>query len=153
MKPYFRNLVIAGGLATALGGAAALAQDREAQGRGGMHAAQGVHQGGGERWLRGLDLTDAQRDQVFKIYHEQAPAMREHANAARAASRELRSAARSPNFDRARARALADQQAKALAEMAFLRAEATSRVVALLTPEQRQKLQELRERAPRRGRG
>jgi Spy/CpxP family protein refolding chaperone len=37
--------------------------------------------------------------------------------------------------------------------MAFLRADAMSRVVAILTPEQRQKLQELRERGPRRSRG
>jgi protein CpxP len=97
--------------------------------------------------------TDAQRDQVFRIYHEQAPVMREHANAARAASRELRAAASAPSFDRARARALADRQAKAMAEMAFLRADAMSRVVAILTPEQRQKLQELREQGQRRGRG
>src|SRR5438309_3513891 len=27
--------------------------------------------------LRGLDLTEAQRDQVFKIFHEQAPAVHE----------------------------------------------------------------------------
>jgi Spy/CpxP family protein refolding chaperone len=79
--------------------------------------------------------------------------MREHANAAREARRALRQAATSPSFDRARARTLADQQAKAMAEMAFLRADAMSRVVAILTPEQRQKLQELRERGPRRGRG
>jgi periplasmic protein CpxP/Spy len=153
MKPYVRNLFIAGGLAAALGGAAALAQERAPGAEPGFHAMHGRHHGGGERWLRRLDLTDAQRDQVFRIYHEQAPVMREHANAARAASRELRAAASAASFDRARARALADQQAKALAEMAFLRADATSRVVAILTPEQRQRLQELREQGPRRGRG
>jgi periplasmic protein CpxP/Spy len=148
MKPYLRNLLLAGGVAAALGGAGAFAQERASE----MHAVHSRQHGDGQRWLRGLDLSQAQRDQVFKIFHEQAPVMREHANVARAASRELRSAATSASFDRARARTLADQQAKAMAEMAFLRADAMSRVVAILTPEQRQKLQELRQRSPRRGR-
>jgi periplasmic protein CpxP/Spy len=153
MKPYLRNLLIAGGLAAGLAGAGALAQERGPSGQPEARAAHGMNHQGGQRWLRRLDLTEAQRDQVFKIFHEQAPVMREHANAARNASRELRAAAASPNFDRARARTLADAQAKAMAEMAFLRADAMSRVVALLTPEQREKLQQQRERGPRRGRG
>ena len=153
MKPYIRNLLLAGGVAAALGGAGALAQERAAAGEPAMHAVHSRQHGDGQRWLRGLDLSQAQRDQVFRIFHEQAPVMREHANAAREAGRALRQAATSPSFDRARARTLADQQAKAMAEMAFLRADAMSRVVAILTPEQRQKLQELRERSPRRGRG
>ncbi len=148
MKPYVRNLLIAGGFAAGLAGAGALAQDRGAAGEPGMRAAHGMHQhdmrGGGERWLRGLNLTEAQRDQVFKIFHEQAPVLREHAKAARDASRELRAAATSPNFDRARARALAEAQAKAMAEASFLRADAMSRVVQILTPEQREKLQQRR---------
>src|SRR5688572_6531299 len=129
MKPYVRNLLIAGGIAAGLAGAGALAQDRGAAGEPGMRAAHGMHQhdmrGGGERWLRGLNLTEAQRDQVFKIFHEQAPVLREHAKAARA-------------------RALADAQAKAMAEASFLRADAMSRVVQILTPEQREKLQQRR---------
>ena len=155
MKPYLRTLLIAGGAGLGIAAAGALAQERgPAAGEPQLRAAHGMHHGGGgQRWLRGLDLTEAQRDQVFKIFHEQAPAMREHAKAAREAGRELRAAATSPNFDPARARSLADAQAKAMAEMAFLRADATSRVVAILTPEQRQKLQELRSRGPRRGRG
>lgn len=148
MKPYVRNLLIAGGLATGLAGAGALAQDRAPAGEPAMRAVHGMHQherrGGGERWLRGLDLTEAQRDQVFKIFYEQEPVLREHAKAAREASRELHAAATSPNFDRARARALADTQAKAMAEMALLRADAMSRVAAILTPEQREKLQQRR---------
>jgi Spy/CpxP family protein refolding chaperone len=153
MKPYLRNLLIAGGLAAGLAGAGALAQERGPAGQPEMRAVHGMHHQGGQRWLRRLDLTEAQRDQVFKIFHEQAPVMREHAKALRDASRALRAAAISPNFDRARARTLADTQAKAMAELAFLRADAMSRVVALLTPEQREKLQQQRERGSRRGRG
>ena len=146
MKPYLRNLLIAGGIAAGLAGAGARAQERAPTGEPGMRAVHRMHDGGGERWLRRLDLTEAQRDQVFNIFHEQAPVMREHAKAVREASRELRAAATAPNFDRARARTLADAQAKAMAEMAFLRADAMSRVVAILTPEQREKLGELRRR-------
>lgn len=116
--------------------------------------ARGHHSDAGpQRWLRGLNLTEAQRDQVFKIFHDQAPVVREHMSAARRASQELRQAAASPSFDRARARQLADAQARALAEVSYLRADSMSKVVALLTPEQREKLQQLRERAPQRGRG
>ena len=136
--------LLAGGLAAGLAGTGAFAQDRGPAGEPGMRAVHRMHHGDGQRWLRGLELTEAQRDQVFKIFHEQAPVMREHAKAARDASRELRAAATSPNFDRARARTLADAQAKASAEMAFLRADAMSRVVAILTPEQREKLQQRR---------
>jgi Spy/CpxP family protein refolding chaperone len=109
--------------------------------------------GGPQRWLRQLDLTEAQRDQIFKIFHDQAPAMREQMKVVRSTRQELRQAATSPSFDRARARQLADAQAKALSEMTFMRADSTSRVVAILTPEQRTKLQQLRERGPRRERG
>jgi hypothetical protein len=55
MKPYVRNLFIAGGLAAALGAAGALAQERGPGAEPGFHAAHGRHQGGGERWLRRLD--------------------------------------------------------------------------------------------------
>jgi periplasmic protein CpxP/Spy len=116
-----------------------------------MHGQHG--QGGPQRLLRRLDLTEAQRDQVFKIFHDQAPAMREQMKVARRASQELRQASLSPNFDRARARQLADTQAKALSEVALMRADNMSRVVAILTPDQRSKLQQLREGGERRGRG
>jgi protein CpxP len=120
----------------------------------GTHQMRGQHgQGGPQRLLRRLDLTEAQRDQVFKIFHDQAPAMREQMKVARRASQELRQASLSPNFDRARARQIADTQAKALSEVALMRADNMSRVVAILTPDQRSKLQQLREGGERRGRG
>jgi periplasmic protein CpxP/Spy len=118
-----------------------------------FHARGHQEQGGRQMWLRRLDLTEAQRDQVFKIFHDGAPAMREQMKAARRASQELRQAAISPSFDRARARQLADAQAKARSEMAFMRAQRISQVVAILTPEQRQKLEQMRSRGERRQRG
>jgi Spy/CpxP family protein refolding chaperone len=105
-------------------------------------------QGGGMRMLRGLELTAEQREQVSAIFKEQAPAFRERANAAHAAHEALRKGTLDPNAD---VRALADAVGKAHADAALLRAETMRRVTALLTPEQRAKLEQARE--GRRGRG
>ena len=40
-------------------------------------APDGAHEMRAMRWLRRLDLSEAQRDQVFGIFHEQANATRE----------------------------------------------------------------------------
>ena len=147
MKSHIASFLIASSLALGIP-FAANAQPMREGGPAQFHS-RGHHQQG---WLRGLDLTEAQRDQVFKIFHDSAPAMREQMKAARRAGQELRQAAVSPSFDRARARQLADTQAKAMSEMAFMRAQRTSLVVAILTPEQRQKLEQMRSRGERRER-
>jgi periplasmic protein CpxP/Spy len=127
--------------AVAIAAVPALAQPMQADHR---------HHGHRGAWpMRGLQLTEAQRDQIFKIFHEQAPAMRESRKAARKAREELRSLVKAATFDRARARAFAEAEGKALTELAFMRAEAMSRVREVLTPEQRSKLDERRRRAPR----
>jgi protein CpxP len=105
------------------------------------HAAGGMHEMRALRWLRQLDLTEAQRDQIFSIFHDQAPATREQMKLVRRAREALRRAALAPGFDRAQARSLADAEGKALSGMALMRAETMSRVAAILTPEQRKKLQ------------
>jgi len=74
----------------------------------------------------------------------QAPATREQMKLVHRAHEALRKAALAPGFDRALARSLADAEAKALADMAMMRAETLSRVAALLTPEQRDRLQQLK---------
>jgi Spy/CpxP family protein refolding chaperone len=143
------------GLALATSFALALPNAAQADPRG--HG-EGMHQmrGGGEHrggmgFLRGLDLTQEQRDQVFKIFHDQAPALRERAQAARDAREELRKLALAPGFDSAKARQLADTAARAQADVAVMRAEGMSKVVALLTPEQRTKLEQAGERGGHRG--
>jgi Spy/CpxP family protein refolding chaperone len=151
MKTLLAGLMAASSLAIAL--PAAQAQPME-QGRA-MHAHQmrggGMDGRGGMGMLRGLDLTEAQRDQVFKIFHAEAPAMRERMKATRAAQEELRKASAAQSFDSARVRQLADAVGKAHADAAYARAETMSRVLAVLTPEQRTKLNERREHGPRRG--
>ena len=135
-NPHVRRFLVASSLAFGLG-SGALAQPDE---RPGPMPSHGMH-----RMLRHLDLSEAQRDQVFKIFHDQSPAMHERMKAARAAREDLEKLAFASAFDRARARAIADTEAKAIADMELLRAESMARVREILTAEQRAKLDQLRE--------
>jgi protein CpxP len=96
--------------------------------------------------LRALGLSEAQQDQVFKIFHEQAPAMREQMKQVRRSRTELRQVAAAERFDEGRARQIADTQAKALATLAVMRAQTTHRVREVLTAEQRARMDQMRER-------
>ena len=82
-------------------------------------APDGAHEMRPMRWLRRLDLSEAQRDRIFGIFHEQADATREQMKRVRRAREALR---------------------KAESEMASMRAETLSRVTAILTRAQREKL-------------
>jgi protein CpxP len=137
-NPHVRRFLIASSLAFGLG-SSAIAQSDERVGPMPSHG-MGMH-----RVLRHLDLSDAQRDQVSKIFHDQSPAMHERMKAARAAREDLEKLASAPAFDRERARAIADTEAKAIADMEVLRAESMARVRELLTPEQRAKLDQMRD--------
>lgn len=112
----------------------------------GMRGGDGMREGGGVRMLRGLDLTDAQRDQIFQIHYAQMPEMRAQRIAARTARKELRDLALAPAYDAAKAKAAADAYAKASAQIALMRVESTSKLLAVLTPEQRKQLEERRAR-------
>src|SRR5262249_40933785 len=103
----------------------------------GMPGHGAMHRGGPMMMLRGLDLTDAQRDQVFKIYHDQEPAVHEQMKQVRAARETLTKLAAADNFDQAQARQAADAQAKALSSLAMIRAQTVHQVRGILTPEQR----------------
>jgi len=123
LSPYLAGLLVASSVALAL----PVQADQASAGAGAMHEMHG--RAGGMRMLRGLDLTQAQRDQVSKIFQEQAPAFRERANAAREANDALRKATLDPNADAGRIRELADAAGRAHADAAVLRAETMRRVV------------------------
>ena len=91
-------------------------------------------------WLQGLELSEEQQDQVFKIMYERAPSLREQLRILRRSREEMDKLVIAPTFDAARARELAERGAKAAVEIALLRAEAVSRIRQVLTPEQRIKL-------------
>jgi len=111
----------------------------------------GMHRGAPMMMLRGLDLSDAQRDQVFKIFHEQAPAVHEQMKQVRQARENLMQLAAADRFDEAQARQAADAQAKALSTLAVMHAQTVHRVRDVLTPEQRARMDQMAQR--RRGQG
>jgi protein CpxP len=90
--------------------------------------------------LRGLDLSDQQRDKIFDIMHAQAPALRDKMKVLRTERDKLREASFTSGFDAKRVRELADAEAKTMAEVQVMHAETTSRIFALLTPEQQKQV-------------
>jgi protein CpxP len=126
-----------------LASSAALGVAPAAQAEGMGH---GMHRGGPMMMLRGLDLTQAQRDQVFQIFHDQEPAVHEQMKQVHQARADLMKLAAADSFDEARARQLADAQAKALSALAVMHAQSMNRVRAILTPEQRARLDQRAER-------
>ena len=120
----------------------ALGVAQAAPGEGGTWQHGGHHRGEGGPMmeLRGLNLTEAQHDQLFKIFHEQAPAFHEQMKQLRQARSALRETAESDRYDAARAQAAADAEGKAVAQLAMLRAQTAQRVRGILTPEQKAKL-------------
>ena len=123
----------------------------------GHFAGRGGPDMGGEMMfphLRGLNLSEAQRDKIFEIMHAQAPLMREKAKAVRKAEDDLRALAAADDYSDAKARTLADTAAKAISEMSLARARAERQVFEALTPEQRKQLADFKASGgPRRGRG
>lgn len=97
----------------------------------------GMHSG---HMLRGLDLTQEQRDKLFELRHAQAPKVRELGKTLRTSRKELRELSMSDSFDEAKAKQLADSASQAGAEMALLRAQLQNETFKVLTPEQREKL-------------
>ena len=91
-------------------------------------------------YLRNLHLTDAQEDQVFDILHEAAPALRSKEKDFHRAQRQLHDLAMSAGYDAAKAKALAEVAAQAMAEVEALRAGLDNRIYRLLTAEQRTQL-------------
>ncbi|MEZ5728548.1 MAG: Spy/CpxP family protein refolding chaperone [Burkholderiaceae bacterium] len=109
---------------------------------GAMHHGGGEHFGGGRAMMRGLDLTEEQRDKLV------CPASCPGAGNAcedegdPAESLALRELTMSDQYDEAKAQALADQGAKAMGEVAMLRAKMGNAFYKVLTPAQREKLKQ-----------
>lgn len=116
-------------------------------GTGGMDGMMGHHGPGmggmghpDMAFLHGLDLDDAQGDQVFMIMHEQAPQLRMIQKSRERAERDLDNLVRSGQYSDAAARPMVDAIVKSAADATYLRARAQSRIVALLRPDQRARL-------------
>jgi Spy/CpxP family protein refolding chaperone len=89
--------------------------------------------------LRGVELSEAQDDQVFAILHAEEPYLREQGKAAAKASEALRALAGADKYDDAKAAALAREAATAMANIALQHARTEQKLRSLLTPEQRKR--------------
>ena len=131
----------------------ALAQPAPAHGAGpargndGPPPALGPGPGGAQGlppFLHGIALSEAQQDKVFAATQAQAPLLREQQKIAFKAHEQLRQLAASSTYDDARAGALANTAAQAMAQISLLQARLQQQLLALLTPEQRQQVEQRR---------
>lgn len=95
--------------------------------------------------LAALGLSETQEDKIFSILHAEAPAIRNHLKQERKLREEIDKLVTAPGFDDKKARQLSTELARVQADAIFSRASTESRIRALLTPEQRIKLDEKRE--------
>ncbi|MGX9697235.1 Spy/CpxP family protein refolding chaperone [Janthinobacterium lividum] len=93
-------------------------------------------------FLHGIDLSEAQQDKVFAATYAQAPLLREQEKIAFKAHAQLRALAGSSAYDDAKASALANTAAQAMAKISLQQARLEQQLLAVLTPEQRQQAQQ-----------
>jgi Spy/CpxP family protein refolding chaperone len=101
-----------------------------------LAGAASAQQAGPPEWLRQLDLSAAQQQDVLRIFTAQAPALRDRLTTARRAHEQLESLALAGRIDSDEARELADAEDEALGEVSQLRLQAMVQVYRLLTEEQ-----------------
>ena len=93
-----------------------------------------------EHMAQKLDLSDDQRKQVEAIMNQQREQARPYVKTLVETRREMRHAMKGDDFDEAAIRAIAERQARAMTEMAVLRARGRHAMQQILTPEQRQRM-------------
>jgi protein CpxP len=137
-----KRLLTAAGLAVILGGTTAvtLAQPPGGPGAGRRWRAESGRLG--DFGLRGIDLTDAQRNQVQTILQSHQEARRAAHTKLREAHRGLAEATRVEVIDEAAVRARSADVATAMADEAILRARIRAEVHGILTAEQQATLKE-----------
>jgi len=95
-------------------------------------------------YLRGLDLTSTQKDQLFNLNYAQVPAMRDQHKQHQQLIEELHATIQAEKFDDTKAQQLADKAAKLEKDKVLTIARHEAKVFALLTPEQRKKAREFK---------
>lgn len=97
-------------------------------------------------WLKKLDLSEEQRQQVKTITDEMKPQLKEQKAQLKDVSKQIRELVMSDNYDEGQVNQLADRKGDIVAELTKLKAAKKARVYALLTPEQKEKLANLRQK-------
>lgn len=93
-----------------------------------------------------LDLSQEQKDKLFEMRQAREAEMYEQRKAINAANVELRDLAKAEKFDADKAKKAATDLGQAKGQMALIKAQSRADFMALLTPEQKQKLAERKEK-------
>ena len=110
-----------------------------------MHHGMGDHdmdKPGMPPYLRGLQLSTAQEDQIFALTYPQIPTTRDQHKQHMQLMDELRTATQADKFDETKVQQLADKIANLEKEKIVTRARNDAKIFAILTPEQRVKARE-----------
>ena len=138
-----KRILIAAGLVAALAGSTAVAIAEGPRGGGTQGPRVGIRGGSGaDLGLHGVELTEAQRQQVRTVLEAHQADRQAIAGKLREAHRAFGEATRAAATDEAAIRARAADVAAAMADEAILRAKIRTEVHQLLTAEQQQRLQE-----------
>ena len=146
----FKRVLVAAGLVAALAGGTAVAIAQSPQGgTPGIGGPGRGPRGGGPRGfggadlgLRGVDLTDAQKEQLRGIMESHKQEFEQVRTKMREAHQGLAAAVDAQTVDEATIRARSTTLATAMADEAILRAKVRAEVQGILTAEQLQKMQE-----------
>ncbi len=109
-------------------------------------SAPAVNQRAVHRFEHRLRITAQQREQVRALLLQEQPKLQQLRQSLVAEHNEMASASASGSFDAATARGVAARYADVNADAAVERARLRTDLLAILTPEQQQKLQQLRAR-------
>ena len=115
----------------------------------GQHCGRGASHHGDKKaglppHLSALQLSDKQKQEIFAIMHDQAPAFRVQHEERRKIMQELRANSQAEQYDDAKAQQLADRLAAIDKERTLSHARNGAKIYALLTPEQRTKAREFK---------
>lgn len=142
----WKSKTLVAGLAVTLVAAVAVSQNRPWHGRGGH--------GGFEHMLGFftdyLDLTADQQAQAKQIVENGKTAMKPLFEQMKSGHMQMRQLEESGTFDEGKVRALASQQAQTMTEVIVQKAKIKSQLFAILTPDQKAKLQKFMEKRQQR---
>ena len=147
-----KRVLVAAGLVAALIGGGTFAFAQAAQGHDG-HGPRGPRGGPGrmDLGLRGIDLTDEQRQQVQTIMESHRDELRQAGNKMREAHRAFAEATSAETIDEAAIRTASTSIASAMADEGILRAKVRSEVSGILTAEQREQIKTRQQERASRG--
>lgn len=92
-----------------------------------------------------LNLTDNQKKEMFSIKLDERAKIKPLFQSLKGAREQLGALVRSGKFDEAKVRAIANSQAATIANLIVEKTRMRSRMYAVLTPEQRTKMEKMRE--------